>query len=214
MALQRLFAAAARTPTRRKVLGAVMGTIVFAAGLATGHVSPVPLPSVTVDWPRAHDGDSLQPQPNSGQEVALLFVISSTCSFSRHPSLPTLIQAAKSRAEQEASERGMAFRSVAVGIEWDPAAGWNFLRRFGRFDEVALGGSWANTLSLKYLLEPPGAVAATPQIILLRRDAGAPTRDDPSSEWRIENERVLQRVVGLAEINEWVQSQHLLQSES
>ncbi len=79
------------------------------------------------------------------------------------------------------------------------------MNKFGPFDEVMSGRSWANTGVLKYVFEDLPGPAATPQVVLVERMLNARDRS-----YSVAEERVLARAVGLEEIKRWADNRDFI----
>ena len=193
-------------PTRRRrVLTAALVMLGLGGGLGFGlsSLGLLPIPDVTVGWtvplPSSRDyvpSGTAKP----GEEIVLVYVGSSTCRWSNLPELPGLVRAMKTDFHSRARRRGKPF--VALGIARDRLAadGLEHLAKFGAFDEVMAGNSWANT-GIQHFLYGDAEIAgpaATPQVVLLSRRLA-----DPSGHVSIADERVLLRKTGFEAIREW-----------
>lgn len=98
----------------------------------------------------------------------LLFVGSSTCPWSTHPDLPEAVEALKVRLAAYAQERGLTFRAIAVSVDWVTENGVQYLGTLGAFDEIAVGGNWANSVLLDHVWERGGR-ASTPSVFIYSR---------------------------------------------
>lgn len=140
-----------------------------------------------------------------GEEIVVIYVGSSRCSWCARPELPRYVaQAVEAiRAERRASAR---VTLIGVAVETDPSAGLDHLRRVAPFDQVTAGGGWLNDGAYRYIWAGVGQPAATPQIIVLRRTIERDAQEDGSALYRVRDERILARKVGLRSIAEWVET--------
>lgn len=75
------------------------------------------------------------------------------------------------------------------------------LQKYGAFDETTAGHGWFNEGIRRYVYEDLPGPAGTPQIIIVRRTLAV-----EGDQRSVANERVLARMVGLGEIQEWVEA--------
>jgi hypothetical protein len=184
--------------TKRTAL-LVVGIAVFAVGFAGAFNDWVPIPRVSISWP-LRDANEYQPRGVSqiGREVALVFIGSSSCSWSNVDYLPGLIEGAKVALARRADSLEYSFSATGLVQSTSTNAGAIFLQKFGQFDEVAFGRGWYNIGLQKYVYETFPGPPATPQIVVVERWLGAP----PSRQ--ITRERVLVRRIGAEAIEAWV----------
>lgn len=175
-------------------------------GFVLGLVGLVPKPDVTLDvqWSvPALAPESYLPsaRTDTGEELALIFVGSSRCRWSNRPELPGLVRQAKLAIRDRAQAEEVGF--VAIGIARDAvaSAGIRHLAEYGDFDELTAGRGWLNAGVLRYVFNELPGPAATPQIIVVRRDVVV-----NGGQRTIGNERVVVRIVGFTQIRDWVES--------
>lgn len=104
-----------------------------------------------------------------GPQLALLFVGSSTCPWSTDPDLVPVLEALKRQLADYSESRGLGFRALAVSVDWVPERGLDYLASLGAFDEIAVGGNWANSVLLDHVWER-GASVVTPAVFLYYRE--------------------------------------------
>ncbi len=103
-----------------------------------------------------------------GEQLVLLFVGSSTCRASADPELPHGIETLKLRLAEYAEERSLGFRASAISVDWVPELGLDFLKPFGAFDEVSVGGNWTGHSLIRQTWDH-GLNPVTPAVYILRR---------------------------------------------
>lgn len=154
--------------------------------------------------PAATPGDSVAYQPRgvltSGRERVMIFVGASFCGAHRTPGFPEAIERAKTRLQQDARRGGANFHAVAVSLDWDPDTALVFLKPFGRWDELSVGGNWSNDSALRYIWSGDSPVPTVPQVLVLERDM------EVGQFVRASAPRELRRVVGADAIRRWVDS--------
>ena len=82
----------------------------------------------------------------------LVYIGSSSCGFSNVPEMPDLVERAKLSVQQQALDKGLAFSTVGVSIDWATNRGINHLEKFGMFDEVITGRSWQGMGGVRLVL--------------------------------------------------------------
>lgn len=172
--------------------------------------SPAPLPAAAPPspaGPAAVDASSLvrRYRPSyelrSGNEVVLVFLGASFCGAHRRPGFPQLVEDAKEHVQRQALASGRQFRTHAVSLDWKTDAALDFLKGFGEFDEMSLGGNWVSDGAVRYVWRDMPGEPAVPQIILLERRI-----DVAKTTTEVKNERVLKRVLGTDQIEKWVRA--------
>jgi hypothetical protein len=137
----------------------------------------------------------------SGKEVVLVFLGASFCGAHRRPGFPQLVEDAKQRVQGQALASDRQFRTHAVSLDWKPADALEFLRGFGEFDEMSLGGNWVSDGAVRYVWRDMPGDPAVPQIIVVERHI-----EVARTSTEVKNERVLKRVMGTDEIEKWVRA--------
>jgi hypothetical protein len=94
----------------------------------------------------------------------------------------------------------------------DAAAGADYLHEVAPFDEISAGGGWNNELSIRYLFpDNLPAMANVPQLVLVERKLTMTEGRPALSEIEV---TVVQRVMGLRPITDWVSRQVNLRQPS
>ena len=182
-----------RLTTTTVAIGSCALTVaVFAGGVL------VP-PQVAISWDQPPT-DSVPSAGNAPQsELLLVFIGSPTCAASNAPGLPALIAESKQFLFERARGMNRQFASMAVVQSQSTDSGIRFLRRFSRFDELAVGRSWLNAALDRYVYREHEGAAATPQLLVVQRAAepGVP---------HFTHEEVVLRLVGYDQIESWVRA--------
>jgi thiol-disulfide isomerase/thioredoxin len=137
--------------------------------------------------------------PN-GKELVAVYIGASTCG----PCMTADVKAAVAKANvllsAWAKAHGYAFSAMGVSTDWSTADGLEFLKGNGPFDQLVVGGNWANLGAERFIWSDAGAQPAMPQIVLVERTVTLGDRISISAP------RVVKRVFGSAEIPAWVAS--------
>lgn len=145
---------------------------------------------------RAYDGAG-------GPQVLVVYFGSAHCSWSNDKAVPGLIQEIQLQARHRAAALGWSFEAIGVAVDWDPVEGVQHLQKTGRFDEMAAGANWTNSLVMRYSSEN-GEPFATPQVVVVRRFLRKPNSIDGVFNYAVRDESLLVRKVGLNELRQWV----------
>ncbi len=97
-----------------------------------------------------------------------------------------------------ARSAGASFASVGIAVDWVTRDGWEFLQRFGPFDEIIVGRNWLNSASLHYMWRELPGEPVVPQVVVVERSIlldGAKLEVSP--------DRALLRKVGADEVIAW-----------
>ena len=69
------------------------------------------------------------------------------CAWSNREEMPPAAESIKLSLLRQARERNASFVVIGIAPDWAPERGIAHLSKFGRFDEIATGSSWSNTLA-------------------------------------------------------------------
>lgn len=130
-------------------------------------------------------------------ELVAVFIASSTCGASAHPTLPEALGKIRASLGARATAAGKRFIFIGVALDEQPSVGLAFLEPFGPFDEVMAGGSWVGTGAVDFLIRGNPGPLALPQLLILERDIKA-----EASAISISEDRVLARKLGFDEITQ------------
>jgi hypothetical protein len=78
------------------------------------------------------------------REIVAVFTTMASCCESLVSHLRPPLDSMRMFLAAEAARRGAQFKIVGVSLDWEPEIGWEHLKKYGRFDEVAVGGNWWN----------------------------------------------------------------------
>ena len=186
---------------RKKHLAHAFVLLGVATGFALALTGGFPVPEVRIHWdvPPA-ETDNYRPRANraSGEELALVYIGSSSCSWSNIPELPGIVRNLKTTLHYRARDTGRAFAAVGIARDGIAADGVAHLAKFGGFDEVMSGRGWANTGIQKYIYGAMPGEGATPQVLVVVRSL-----DYALGHISVVDERVLVRKVGSDDIVAW-----------
>lgn len=140
----------------------------------------------------------------SKKDIVFIFVGCSSCSASNLSYLPELVKKIKKELRLRAEKKDYGFVTIGVSAEENVRNGLIHLSKFGPFDEISTGNSWANIAIQKYIHENFKGVPATPQVFVIERsykkfiESGYSSRDYESL-----NENMLINKVGSNKILLW-----------
>lgn len=184
------------------VVGCILIFVLFFALALCGHIEPPGL-SASQELPPE---DVYQPAYEAvpGAALALVFIGSSKCAFSTNPDLPRMVKRAKNGVKEAAVEAGKSFTTLGVAKDWNVDAGIAHLSTFGRFEEIMSGRSWMNEGVLKYIWQTLPGVPSTPQVLVVERIVTVPFA--AGDRFKVSDESVIARKIGLDEIEQWVEA--------
>lgn len=103
------------------------------------------------------------------REVAAVFISMADCCDALTRDLRGPVDSIRSILRTRALRANENFRMIGVSLDWEPEVGWNYLRQFGAFDEIAVGSNWFG-LHPEILMFSGAAVdASIPQIVIYER---------------------------------------------
>lgn len=137
-----------------------------------------------------------------GMQLVMVYLGSANCAWSNAPWLSDSLDTIKLGLRRKAHAKGWSFWAVGAALDWSPEVGVDYLRRFGRFDEIAAGGNWANGSALT-VLDGTAAPASTPQVVVLLRQLRVPDFDAGVLNHGVSRSDLVVRKAGLAQIQQW-----------
>ncbi len=169
-----------------------------------GAVVGIPISSVEIHW-RVKDsqpGERYVPSHSvvSGREMVMVYLGAYSCAFANDEALPRIVERIKLGLQDKAVNEGMSFSAIGVAVDWRVGEGVEHLEKFGQFDEILAGRKWHGVGSLQFFKERLAGVAATPQVLVFKRDIEA-----EEGAFRVSNERVLVRKMGVLGIGNWLE---------
>ncbi|MDE2825842.1 MAG: hypothetical protein OXL40_00860 [Bacteroidota bacterium] len=188
---------------KRRLLVVVVCAVMFIFFFTLALFGIIRLPGISVQQEGPH---GYEPAYNAvaGVELALIYIGSSSCAFSTNPELPQMIETAKEGVKKAAMEADRSFTVTGIAKDWDVRAGVTHLETFGTFDEIMTGRSWMNEGVLKYIWQTLPGTPSTPQVLVVERNVSVP--GDTVDRFKVSDEKVIVRKVGLGEIQLWVEA--------
>lgn len=185
----------------------VFGSI-LAGFFALGAAGVLPVPTIDIRWPERSEKASENYMPShsihNGQEVVMVYVGSSACSFANDPELPDMVEKAKLLLQVRAQQSGFHFAATGVSIDWTTGDGVRHLAKFGNFDEIVTGRNWQGTGARHFIWGVLPGAASTPQILVVIRTVKTPSQDRPGQQYGVFDETVAVRKSGVTAIAQWV----------
>jgi hypothetical protein len=139
----------------------------------------------------------------NGPEIVLIYIGSSSCPPSNDPNLFQAIDEIKIELRDRALAMDMGFTTLGISKDWNIESGYRHLSRSGPFDEIMTGRNWIGSGLIHYLWQGLPGVAATPQIVVIRRELRVRDHSVADSRYGLDDETLLIRKVGLEEILTW-----------
>jgi hypothetical protein len=136
-------------------------------------------------------------------ELVVVYIGRAGCYWCKRPELKDAVHRMRPILAASANQHGYRFYQQAIGLDAESARPDGNLEALGAFDEVSVGGGWANTAVRRFLLGDFAGPAATPQLIVYSRSVAVPGPTNGEIPM-IRDERLVTRKVGLAEIVAWV----------
>lgn len=103
------------------------------------------------------------------REVAAVFISMADCCDALTRDLRGPVDSVRSILRTRALRANESFRMIGVSLDWEPEVGWNYLRQFGAFDEIAVGSNWFGLHPEVLMFSGAGVEAAVPQIVIFER---------------------------------------------
>jgi hypothetical protein len=107
--------------------------------------------------------------PDTGVQEVAVFIGATWCAASAFPGLKDSLPILMKQLKAEARSRNHWFSSIGVSLDAPPQKGIDWLSKYGPFDELIVGGGWANYGVLSLIWSDPSSPADLPQLIILTR---------------------------------------------
>lgn len=137
------------------------------------------------------------------EEINFIYIGSSQCGFSNNEETFTAVDKAMSIVKNKAQELGLGFSAIGIAPEWNVNLGIAHLENVSNFNEIIVGNNWGNSAIVKnvreFNIEP-----STPQILITFK------KYNTKSLYLVENEILIQSIVGKDKIINWVNSDDLM----
>ncbi len=134
-----------------------------------------------------------------GRQILAVYIGATTCGPCQEDSLKSAVRVMKVSLAKQAKAANASFSAVGVSLDWTVKDGISFLDNLGDFDEVMLGGNWANSGALRYIWADTTQAPMIPQVVVLER-----TVDPTSDRIRFTEDHVVLRVTNSSAIRSWV----------
>lgn len=191
--------------------GVLASAAALGVGLQAYERSPVPRLAIEA-YPRVSEDRAserrraiaIEGRPE--HELVLVYVGSPFCAFCRTETVKAAVATADSTIAASVAGYDIGYHRIGVTTNVDPVDGWRHLNGTLQFDEVMVGRGWANSGALRYLWQEHPGQAATPTLLLVRRRMTTPYGETGAQgAYGIEDEEVLQRIVGMNEARDWAE---------
>ena len=103
------------------------------------------------------------------REVAAVFIGMADCCDALTPDLKGPVDSVRSILRRRAVRANEEFRMIGVALDWEPEVGWNYLRQFGAFDEIAVGSNWFGLHPEILMFSGAAVEPSVPQIAIYER---------------------------------------------
>ena len=113
----------------------------------------------------------------SGYQTMVVLIGSMSCGASKMPGVHDAVKSIVAEFRSYARTRGEGFSAVGVAMDVNHKSGREFLRPFGPFDQIMIGGGWLNQAVVTYVVRDHPARLAIPQVLVVRRHIGSTQRE-------------------------------------
>jgi hypothetical protein len=145
------------------------------------------------------DGPSFDLERGTTEQIRMVLIGSSACGAHRNESLREAIETVKQSLAERFTGEGTQFASTGVALDWQIAAGIDFLGAFGEFDEVIIGGNWLNSGAVRDIWRDFPGSSVVPQVVVVKRSVTV-----SSSTISVGEEEFVARLAGAEQIMQWV----------
>src|ERR1035438_305841 len=105
-------------------------------------------------------------EPVATREIGAVFISMASCCEDVSSELRGPIDSVRRVLHSRAQESGAAFRMIGVSLDWRAEDGWNYLKQFGEFDEVAVGSNWFGMLPEVLMFTDGSVEPVVPQLVI------------------------------------------------
>jgi hypothetical protein len=152
------------------------------------------------------DADSLaRNRFPSGEYLVAFAFLASDCGFSSEAQLMKAVRVMRDSLRGSHGTRYAGVSVIGVAVDEDIDAGLRYLRNLMRtaksFDQISVGGSWLNEYVAELIWRRGITIAATPQVVLIRRLIDATSYPQTI---HVQADSVLSVVAGRDDIIAWV----------
>lgn len=139
----------------------------------------------------------------NGPEILMVYIGQRNCAPSNALELPQMVEDIKADLHRLSEDGGARFRVIGLALDPSPEDGLTHLARFGKFDELYVGGGMFSDAAMEFLWQEFPGVVATPQIVLIRRDRVSQEDLQAPVEYAVRNAVEVDRMIGLDGIGSW-----------
>lgn len=193
--------------TSRPLHAVVAGLAMLGLGFGLSATGTLSIPSVFRSPPTIPSASDTAGWTDDDTNPQLLMVayLKSTCAWCNRPETLQAVDEATVLLRRLADQRGVRFVRIGVGLDRNPAAGGEYLKKFGEFDELFLGGGWQNAGAISLFASQMPPVASTPTVAVFHRRL---TRagDAWSSITQVDRLELGALLVGARELIRWVEN--------
>ncbi len=142
----------------------------------------------------------------TGDELVMIYIGQASCSWCNRAGFAEEVREVKEALGHRAAATG--FRFVTEGVALDPTitSGLRHLSKFGAFDQISVGGGWANEFAFKYFWNEIPGPPATPTLLVIHRAVQVPDSTSNDPLYSANRGELLVRKVGLFEIQAWIKA--------
>lgn len=138
-----------------------------------------------------------------GSQLMLVYIGSARCGWCKNPALPSYLATIRDSLAVRAVRQKRQLITLGIAVDVVKHEGIDHLNRVADFDQIAAGGSWLNEVMIDYVWSRWGAPSATPQLMVFSRLVVREASSEAVT-YRVENQQLLARKVGLYDIEAWV----------
>jgi hypothetical protein len=135
--------------------------------------------------------------PN-GKEILVVYFGAQDCGPCHLPEVKDAVRKMKGLVQAQATKAGASTEIIAVANDWDHAQALDFLKDVQPFDQVVIGGNWANLATERFMWRDSTSKPAMPQVMVFERTV------KPGRRITFTEPVLLRRLVGAKEIPDWV----------
>ena len=170
--------------------------VLFGVWRSSSSLSPAAAP--TSLSPSEIPVTSPQAPLQSGKQLLVIFIGSSTCGASSRPELAQSFKALRASLASEAKRRDARVTYMGVATDWSIQLGLGFLSKYGPFDQVNVGANWLNNGIISYVWRDIPGQPLLPQVLVVERTVVL-----KDGFITVSDETLLTRKLGVDEVVAW-----------